>query len=76
LFGLLADGDYETNNNGNAKASSLAVELTAGGLDPEHVGYVSTCILNVRSFFSLSILYLYNKTKLNRKSDVFSNLQL
>lgn len=40
LFGLLADGDYETNNNGNAKASQLAVELTAGGLDPECVGYV------------------------------------
>lgn len=38
---MLADGDYETNNNGNAKASQLAVELAAGGLDPEHVGYVS-----------------------------------
>ncbi|XP_064596737.1 uncharacterized protein LOC135463408 [Liolophura sinensis] len=38
LFALLHDGEYLP--GGRASASTLAVELTAGGLTPEHTAYV------------------------------------
>ena len=39
LFGLLQDGDALP--PANALASNLSVELTAGGLTPEHTDFVS-----------------------------------
>ena len=39
LFGLLDNGD--TAPYGNVLASNLAVELTAGGLTPETISFVS-----------------------------------
>ena len=43
LFGLLQDGDALP--PANALASNLSVELTAGGLTPEHTDFVSSYIL-------------------------------
>ena len=43
LFGLLQDGDSLP--PANALASNLSVELTAGGLTPEHTDFVSSYTL-------------------------------
>ena len=45
LFGLLQDGDALP--PANALASNLSVELTAGGLTPEHTNYVSKITVTV-----------------------------